>query len=546
VRKPVLFCLAAVLAAGCAGSAKPSSSAAPASSQAPAATPTPTDRQRVNPNIVEDRPTYSIERFKKSEYIRVDATHIRHPIVQRPVEIYKEDAEYYYVYTAKPLREETSAAASAPAKPATSQPPDPNPPSTPGADYGMPPEDFEDLTPARASANFRLEPVANSGLPAVGMWRHTFAVADINGDGIPDVVSPPARLGGQATLRIWFGDGQGHFRDAQLKFTRGGKPQNFTADYGGVAVGDIDGDGRPDVVMAMHSGGIAALFGAGAGEFVISNQGLPGREFSTQAVALVDVNGDGKLDIVASADTYEIGTGGAWEPHQVRVYLSDGARGWKYAPDALVDGAWSNWLATFDYNGDGRMDVVTGSQIYGAVQMLWANQGNGKFATGYFPQIEIHGFHFAMAPGTYGRKRVPAFADAFYRSTNVPARLEAEGISVYSYENGAWTRHRIWRKKAGQSAMYALAMGDIDGDGLDDVLFADTTGPNRLRIFLQQEDGSFKEADEKLEPILDSAGQCVRLVDVDGDGRLDVIVSKSFSSGRSEEQGGWTVFMNRK
>jgi hypothetical protein len=178
--------------------------------------------------------------------------------------------------------------------------------------------------------------------------------------------------------------------------------------------------------------------------------------------------------------------------------------------------------------------------------MLWANQGNGKFATGYFPQIEIHGFHFAMAPGTYGRKRIPAFADTFYRSTNVPARLEAEGVSVYSYEGGTWTRHRIWRKKAGQSSLYALAMGDLDGDGLDDIVFTDSTGPNRLRIFLQQEDGTFKEADEKQEPILDSPGQCVRLVDLDHDGRLDVVLSKSYSSGRSEEEGGWSVFMNRK
>src|SRR5678815_5390851 len=130
-----------------------------------------------------------IERFKKSEYIRVDATHIRHPIVHRPVEIYKEDDEYYYVYTPKVLPQDKAAAAATTPKAMTSQPPDTNPPSTPGADYGMPPEDFEDLTPARASANFRLEPVADSGLPATGMWRHSFAVADMNGDGIPDIVA---------------------------------------------------------------------------------------------------------------------------------------------------------------------------------------------------------------------------------------------------------------------------------------------------------------------------------------------------------------------
>lgn len=540
-----VFVLPAAFALSCSGTPKPGAAAA---AQAPPATPTPGRLQRLNPDVVEETPTYTVERYKKTDYIKVDATHIRHPLIARKVEFFKEDDQYYYVYNPKIPTPEERGEKEAGETADTAHPPVPAPVPTPKslADYGMPPEDFEDLTPPRVSADFRLEEAASSGLPAQGMWRHSFAIADMNGDGIPDIVAPPSRLGADGTLHVWLGDGHGKFARQKLSYDEDGKPKlNFSAGYGGVAVGDIDGDGKLDVVMASHSGGLVCLFGQGNGKYAISRKGLPGRDFSTQAVALADVNGDGKLDIVASADTYEIGSA-SWEPHQLRVYLSDGARGWKYAPDALVDGAYSNSVTAWDYNRDGRLDVLTGSQAYGAVQLLWKNEGNGKFSTGYFPQIEIHGFHLCMAPGTFGKLRQPAFADAFTRATNTPVRLDAEGITVYSYDGGTWTRHRVWRKKSGKSALYALAMGDLDGDGLDDIVFADSAGPYRLRIFLQRPDGSFAEVDEKQEPLLNSPGQCIRLADLDGDGRLDIVVSKTYTSGRSEDPGGWSVYLNRR
>src|SRR5712691_12560909 len=63
--------------------------------------PTPYVLSRANPNIVEEDAVHIVERFPKEEYIRVDDRHIRHPMIAPPVEFYKEDDKYYYVYTYK-------------------------------------------------------------------------------------------------------------------------------------------------------------------------------------------------------------------------------------------------------------------------------------------------------------------------------------------------------------------------------------------------------------------------------------------------------------
>jgi hypothetical protein len=68
---------------------------------------------------------------------------------------------------------------------------------------------------------------------------------------------------------------------------------------------------------------------------------------------------------------------------------------------------------------------------------------------------------------------------------------------------------------------------------------------DRLRVFFQEKDGSFREMAESDEPALSSPGQCVRLGDLDGDGRLDIVLSRTAISSRPEEIGGFDVYLNR-
>lgn len=539
IRKLSLLCLAAAaVAVGC------TSTPPPAASAGAAPTPTPGAVGRVNPYVIEETDTYTIQRYPKAEYIRVDDRHIKHPILASRVEFFREDENYYYVSTPKRLpEEELLKSESATRVPGAT--PTPARPSAVPEDSGPPLSDFTDLQPPRVAGRIRLEKIA-SGLPVEGLWRSSFEIADVNEDGIPDIVSPPSRIGGNPVLHIWVGNGKGGFTRWPLRFTEAGKEKaDPGVDYGGVAVGDIDRDGHLDVVSASHTAGLAAFFGDGKGGFHLTRAGLPGREFSAQAVALTDANGDGHLDIVASRDVLDSEATQSVDMNQVRLYLYEPTRQWQYKDDGIVGGFYSNSLHAWDYDGDRRKDVLTGSHYSGALTLLWKNEGNGKFSPVSLPDIEIYAFHFATAPGTHGRERASAFVDAYYMSIHEPHQARAAGLTLYAFRGDKWERHRIWRKKDSKTSQYGLVMGDLDGDGLDDVVFPDSER-RRLLIFFQQSDGSFVEAAEAEEPLLDAPGQAVRLADLDRDGRLDIVLSKTVSSTRPEDRGGWDVYLNRR
>ena len=543
--KRTFLLLLVLAAAACSSSPPPSKPAAPPpQAPPPAAAAGPTRLSRVDPDIIEETETSYVKRLPKEQYLKVDDRHVRHPLIAQPVEFFKEDDKYYYMSVSKTLPEESEALRLQQQQSKAQRPADSTPPPS-SAVSAVPLADFEDLDPPREAARFRLEPVPATGLPEGGMWRASFRLADVNGDRIPDIVSPPARMG-DGDLEIWIGDGTGRFTPWKLSLSEDGKPlTRFSIDYGGVAVGDIDADGNADVVSASHGGGLVSLFGDGKGGFAVVRKGLPSRDFSAQAVTLADADRDGKLDLVASRDIVDPEPNQVVDKMQVRVYAFLGReKGWEHRKDGIVGGFYSNSLNTFDYDQDGLQDILTGSHYTGALTLIWKNQGGGTFSGVMFPAIEVYSYHFATAPGTFGKARVPAFADSILMQTNVPVSARAAGITLYAFQNGEWSRNRIWRKKDPKSSVFGLAMGDLDGDGLDEVVFADSDR-RRIRILTQRADGSFAEIAEEEEPALDSPGQCIRLADVNADGRIDVVVSKTITSANPNEKGGWSVYLNR-
>lgn len=180
------------------------------------------------------------------------------------------------------------------------------------------------------------------------------AFADINGDGHLDLVVANGNDISRQRVEVFYGDGAGNFPNSP-------QWQSSDIDYHGhLSVGDIDGNGTPDVAVSVFLG--ASGFGALGHTKVYFNLGTAlestpswqsADSYYTFANALGDADGDGDLDLAVAVGEPYFGA-----PNQNRVYYNTGGvlettPSWVAASaDHAMDAAWA------DVDGDGDLDLA--------------------------------------------------------------------------------------------------------------------------------------------------------------------------------------------
>jgi hypothetical protein len=413
-------------------------------------------------------------------------------------------------------------------------------------------------TPQSASLSFAPIVTFGSGLSE--------AAADVNGDGKLDLIVVNGCVSStncaSGAVGVLLGNGDGTFQ-TEVTYNSGGYypnsavvttfgPLGFSYGAGLVSVADVNGDGKPDLVVAngcasstnCANGVIGVLLGNGDGTFQpVMTYDSGG--YYPNAVAFADVNGDGNVDLVVAntcGNTVPSGycpttTDGEWNfGGVIGVLLGNGNGTFQPAVTYASGGQDSTSVAVVDLNADGRPDLVVandcpspivqvtpcGLGAYSTISLLLGN-GDGTFQTavdynsgGYFSEI-------VAVADVNGDGKPDLVVASGEESWYTP-----DGAVGVMLGNGDGTFQEVVPYILG-SVVNSVAIGDVDGDGKPDLIVSgcqeqwfcgDTTGT--LYVLLGNGDGTFQPA-----VTFDSGGQSsysVVVADVNGDGKPDLVL----------------------
>lgn len=315
-------------------------------------------------------------------------------------------------------------------------------------------------------------------------------IADIDGDGHLDAV-----IGGVG-IQLVLGDGQGNF-------TLGDR---FPAPGFTFRLGDLDRDGHVDI--ALLDSGVTILFGTGGGHFAAPISLDPDTAY--QSIAIADIDGDHVSDVVVVGSS-------------LAVFRSRGDRSFDPPFKTELTGNAGHDVAVGDLNADGIADIVTSgltSSTGTAIVETWLRNGTGGFVRQGFAQFGAD-HRTDLPPQAF--TPVLALGD-FDHDTKLDVAVtyfNRDVIFLVPGDGAGNLRRSAVHELATRLDSFRIISADLDGDGRVDLL---TVG-GVIEIMMATPDGTFRApySVRILPDFIDHHGitELFASGDVDGDGQLD-------------------------
>jgi hypothetical protein len=347
----------------------------------------------------------------------------------------------------------------------------------------------------------------------IGGFPYSVVVADFNGDAKLDLAATNGLANTVSVLRNTTSGGASTPSFApQQTFAVGVEPFS-------IAVGDIDGDGKPDLAVANNQSGTVSVLrnttAAGATFLSFAPQQTFAVGVEPVSIAVGDIDGDGKLDLaVANSKSANVSV--------LRNTTAAGASAFSFAAQQTFAAGVLPWSITVgDFNGDGKPDLAVANLYSNDVSVMRNTTATGASAFSFAAQqtFAVGNAPSSVAVGDFNDDGKPDLAVANLESSNntvsVLRNTTAAGASAFSFA--------AQQTFAVGEAPIAVAVADFDGDGKSDLAAANSflTTASVLRNTTAAGASAFSFAAQQA---FDVGGlpQSVAVGDFDGDGRPDL------------------------
>jgi hypothetical protein len=351
-------------------------------------------------------------------------------------------------------------------------------------------------------------------VPNPSEYTNQLTIGDIDNDGDLDLIFANGQgfssQGAALPQRVYINNGAGVFTDESTARL------NVNGWARGVELGDIDGDGDEDMIIAQDFEKFPLLYeNDGNGFFTSITAQLPAIALSSSRAQFGDIDNDGDLDIYITS-----GTGNRFGCDQYRVYVNDGAGNFvdETATRHPIGSVCSNMDCIFgDIDNDFDLDVRTGSTGTNNSR-LYRNNGMGVFTlvAGVPADSSCYSYDFGDIDGDGDLDLIGANG---LSGSNAEILLANNGAGVYSNVSGQISPNPSQDDNDSKFL-------DWDNDGDLDLLIARLGGGEKS--YLNNGAGFFTQVTNVIQSITDSSLD-IKVADLNNDGRYDVVTAQGES-----------------